>query len=545
MRSTTAGLAAAALAVTVGGAASGATPHPASSPVSASPVGAWKLAGTSATAAATPLPIGTGWGPTAAEIEHARQIVDGLTLSERAGQVLVASYTGSSAPAALVNELHLGGVVTFASNITSVAQVRAGNQALQQSAAGAGREYPVLIGVDQEGGRVARLTSGATRFPTFMTAGAARDLDVTQRAYAASGGELGGVGFTTDFAPDADVTMGASDPTIGARSAGSTPTRVGRQTVAAMRGLASSGMITALKHFPGHGSVSTDSHLGLPVQNKSLAALRTSDLVPFKAGIAAGASSVMVGHLDVRAVDPGVPSSLSRKVVTGLLRGELGFNGVAVTDSLQMHAVVDRYGVAGAAVKALHAGDDILLMPGSPRVARDGIVAAVHSGKLTQERLDQAATRMVALLLHQKAQGLHTRPAGSSRLESRQLSDAGITSVKGACSGRLVGSRVHVTGPAAAVAEFTAGAHAAGLATGSTGRTVRLVGYPSAPVTGDIVVAMDTPYVLGRSTGRVAKIATYGETRGAMRSLVALLLGRAKAPGTLPVAVSGLPRTGC
>jgi beta-N-acetylhexosaminidase len=496
-------------------------------------------------AASDPLPIGTGWGPTAEEIDHARALVAALTVRERAGQVIVASYTGTSPPTALVNELHLGGIVSFASNIVDPAQVRAANQQLQTAAADAGRPFPVVSAVDQEGGRVARLTTGATRFPTFMTSGAARDTALTQRAYAALGGELASVGYTVDFAPDADVTRGPSDPTIGARSAGSTPSRVGRQGDAARRGIASSGLVAVLKHFPGHGSVTTDSHLGLPVQRKSLAQLQATDLVPFKTGITAGASTIMVGHLDVRAVDPGVPSSLSRKVVTGLLRGTLGFQGLAVTDSLQMGAVVEAYGVAGAAVAALKAGEDVLLMPGSPRVAVDGIVDAVRSGRLSERRLDQAATRMVALLLHKRAHGLRPVTPGSSTTVSRQLSAAGLTVVKGPCSGRVVGARVHVTGPAEAVARFGTAARDAGLATGSTGTTVRLIGYHGDSRDGDVVVAMDTPYVLGAARGRLAKVATYGDTGGAMRALVSVLLGRTRAPGTLPVAVSGVPRTGC
>ena len=505
----------------------------------------WKLTGSSATSSFEPLSIGTGWGPTAAEITRARVLVGRLSLRQRAGQVIVASYSGTSAPARLVNDLHLGGVVVFSENITSPGQIRLSNQALQRSVTRSGRDWPAFVGVDQEGGRVARVTSGATRFPTFMTAGAARDRALTRKAYAASGGELAGLGFTTDFAPVADVTMGPRDPAIGARSAGSSPTRVTAQSVAAMNGFASSGIVPVLKHFPGHGSVTTDSHAGLPVQAKSLRALRDTDLVPFRHGIAAGAPSVMVGHLDVRAVDPGMPSSLSRKVVTGLLRQEMGFKGLAVTDSLVMGAVVDRFGSARAAVRALRAGEDVVLMPRSARAARDGIAAAVREGRLSQARLDQAATRQVALLLHQKAQGFSKRPAGSSGAVSRQLSAAAMTVVKGSCSARLVGRSVHVTGPSTAVARFRSAASAAGLPTGRRGSTVRLVGYGGAAARGDVVVALDTPYVLGRSRAGTAKIAAYGDTPGAMRALVAVLLGRAEAPGTLPVGVADVPRRGC
>jgi beta-N-acetylhexosaminidase len=501
--------------------------------------------GTSATGAFRPLPVRTGWGPTRREIDRARALVGRLTLAERAGQVIVASYVGTGAPTGLVNGLHLGGVVVFSENVTDAAQVTASNRELQRSAAAAGRRWPVLVGVDQEGGRVARVTAGATSFPTLMSAGAARDTRLTREAYAASGGELAAMGFTVDFAPDADVTAGPADPVIGARSVGSSPQLVAAHVDAAVRGFASAGIVPVLKHFPGHGSVTTDSHVALPVQDRSLARLRGSDLVPFRRAAAAGTASVMVGHLDVRAVDAGTPSSLSRDVVTGLLRERMGFRGVAFTDSLQMGAVTGRFGRVGAAVQALRAGEDVLLMPPDARAARDGIVAAVRRGRLSQARLDQAATRMVALLLHQRAGGAHPRPPGTSTDVSRRLSAAALTSVAGPCSGRLVGSAVRVSGPEQAVERFREAAAAAGLTVAERrGTTVRLVDASGGATSGDVVVALDAPYVLGSSSARVAALATYGDSPGAMDALVAVLLGRATAPGRLPVDVPGV-RPGC
>jgi beta-N-acetylhexosaminidase len=240
-----------------------------------------------------------------------------------------------------------------------------------------------------------------------------------------------------------------------------------------------------------------------------------------------------------------MPSSLSRRVVTGMLRERMGFRGVAFTDSLQMGAVVDRFGGAASAVRALRAGEDVLLMPPNARAARDGIVAAVRQGRLSQARLDQAATRMVALLLHQRAAGTHPRPAGSSTEVARRLSAAALTSVAGPCSGRLVGATVRVTGPEQAVERFRSAAAAAGLTvSAATGTTVRLVDASGGPTSGDVVVALDTPYVLGSSSARVAALATYGDSPGAMDALVAVLLGRATAPGRLPVSVPGV-RPGC
>lgn len=499
--------------------------------------------GSVARAEVEPLDIGTGWGPSEDQIAKARELVADLTLRERAGQVIIARYAGTTAPTRMVNRMHLGGVVVFDENIAGSDQIRRSNRRLQTSARKAGRPFPVTISVDQEGGLVERVTSG-TRFPAFMTAGAADRPRLTRKAAAGSGAELAGLGFTMDFAPVADVTIGAADPTIGARSAGSRPALAAEHAVASARGFRSVGVVPVLKHFPGHGSVTADSHLTLPVQNRSLPRLTDRDFVPFSAGIAAGLPSVMVGHIDVRAVDPGVPSSLSRKVVTGVLRQRLGFDGLVVTDAMNMGAITRRHDSGRAAVRALRAGVDVVLMPPSPRAARDAIVRAVRDGRLSSARLVQAATRHVALLLHQRAEETTRRPPGSARPVSRRFSSSAVTSVSGPCRGRLVDRRVKVTGPAGAVSAFRAAASAAGLRHGRRGTTVRLVGPGGGPARGDVVVALDTPYPLGDSRARV-KLATYGATPGAMSALVDVLLGRAPAPGKLPVHVSGVDREGC
>ena len=489
--------------------------------------------------------VDTGWGPTRAEIRRAGRLVSTLSLQQLAGQVIVAQYAGQAAPAGLVNGLHLGGVITFDENIATTDQLRTTNESLQASADQAGRRWPVFIGVDQEGGIVERVKGRATRLPTFMSAGAAADRALTRRATAASGAELKNLGFTAVFAPDADVTSGPDDPTIGSRSAGSRPHAVAAQVNAAVDGFLSAGILPVVKHFPGHGSVPADSHVELPVQTKSLPELTRSDLVPFDSAVSAGVASVMVAHIDVRAVDPGRPATLSRAVVTGLLRDRLGFDGLVVTDALDMAAVTQRHDSASSAVLALRAGNDVLLMPPDPGAARAGIVAAVRSGRLAKSRLTQAATRQVAVLLHQRAlEPSLERAPGTSAKEFRRLSAAAVSTLSGPCAGRLVGSSVQVFGPSAAVATFESAALRAGLRTGS-GSTVALVGYGGAAASADVVVSLDTPYVLGASTAEVAKIAVYGDTPGAMDALVGVLLGTARAPGEVPVDVAGVERAGC
>ena len=494
------------------------------------------------TAAARTLP--TGWGPSRRQLRRARQLVSRLTLRELAGQVIVARYWGTGAPADLVTRLHLGGVIVMGDNVTSTDRVRGSNRALQRAAREAGRRWPVFIGVDQEGGIVERVKSDATGFPAFMTAGAAHRPERTRQAAAASGAELAHLGFTTVFAPVADVTSGPADPTIGSRSPGSRPDLVATQVNAAVDGYLSAGILPVVKHFPGHGSVPADSHEQLPVQDKSLRRLMRTDLAPFRAAVDGGAPAVMVAHIDVRAVDPGTPSTMSRPVVRGLLRDRLRFDGLVVTDALNMAGVAERFDSARSAVRGLQAGNDVLLMPPDPRTARNGIVRAVRSGRLDRSRLERAATRQVAVLLHQRgADPTVVRKVGGSGGISYRYSAGAVTVATGPCRGRLVGRSVSVSGPAEARARFRAAARAVGLGTGG-GTSVALIGYRGGARKADVVVAMDTPYVLGRSTAPV-KIAVYGDTLGAMRALVNVLVGRAEAPGRLPVPVAGVQRRGC
>ena len=483
----------------------------------------------------------TSWGPTFAEVARARRIVSDLSLRELAGQVIVATYDGTAAPTALVEEYHLGGVIVMEHNVASVGEAA---DAMAQLQADNDRPYPVWTSIDQEGGIVARLGAPMTAFPAYMSNGAARNPHVTTGAAEASGEELIGAGFNVVYAPVADVSTGPDDPTIGSRSAGGDPALVARTMSVSVRGYERAGIIPVVKHFPGHGSVPQNSHDVLAVQTASVRTLRHRDLVPFAHGVDDGVPAVMVGHIDVRALDPGVPSSLSRKVVTGLLRNQLGFEGVIITDAMNMGAIVNTYGPAEAAVRALLAGDDVLLMPTDIAATVAAIEAAVADGRLSRHRLEQAATRMIALLLRQQhAKAAGSRP-GTHQAASLALSRAAITQVSGRCGAPLVGATVQPMGDAQAVATFTAAAEAGGLTIGP-GTTIRFLGYLDPAGSADVVVSTDTPYVLGGSSAAVAKIALYGSTPTAMRALVAVLTGKREAPGRLPVEVAGVTSRGC
>lgn len=338
----------------------------------------------------------TSWGPSLATVEEARAAVAAMPLEVLAGQVIVARYPGTdpTVPAGLVTTYHLAGVILMGENVASVDQVRATTAAVHAAVVADGRGWPAVVAVDEEGGRVSRLRGLLGDLPAFAAFGAADDT-TTRARFTQLGADLGALGITMDMAPVADVTMGPGDPTIGDRSASTDPAVAARTVVAAGRGLLDGGTVPVLKHFPGHGSVGTDSHLGLPVQAAGLDALQACDLVPFRAGVAAGIPVVMVGHLDVTALDPGVPASLSPAAYR-LLREDLAFDGVAVTDALDMGAVP--VGSPGEeAVRALAAGADLVLMPRDVGAAHAAVVAAVQSGALPRERLEEAATRVVAL----------------------------------------------------------------------------------------------------------------------------------------------------
>lgn len=348
----------------------------------------------------------TSWGPTDGEVAEAAAIVADWEAERLAGQVIVGRYAGTdpAAPAQLVRDLHLAGVCVTSGNVTDAEQVRATTAAVSRAHAADGRAWPAVIGVDEEGGVVSHLRGIATEFPAFATAGVAiaNQGRAGERAVAeaarATGLELRGLGFTWVFAPVADVTIGAADPTIGTRSPSSDPALASRAITAAVSGYDEAGIVSTTKHFPGHGSVTADSHETLPTQGATLEDLRARDLKPFEAAVAAGAPAMMMAHLDVRALQPGLPSSQAPRVYD-FLADDLGFEGLTITDSLGMGAALSQ---DFPAVRALKAGADLLLMPVDTRVTHQLVTRAIKSGEVPRARVETAAAKVVALQLWQQ-----------------------------------------------------------------------------------------------------------------------------------------------
>lgn len=508
--------------------------------------------GASAESSTPATPTRLLWGPTQAQYEEAKKTVAGWKPEQLAGQVLVLTYAGTEPAdaAAAVDAVHAAGVIVMGDNATSADQVQATAKAVQQAVAGDGRDFPAVVTVDQEGGLVARLGSIAPATPTFMTAGAVLTADpanapVVTATARASGDLLRSLGFTWVFAPDADVTLGPDDPTIGSRSASSDPATVSKAVTAAIAGYSGAGIVSSAKHYPGHGSVTADSHKTLPVQKASLDDLRATDLIPFKAATEAGVPVLMMSHIAVDAIEPGVPCTLSVKAYESL-RAETGFEGVICTDAMNMEAITQQYGAGPAAARAVIAGADMVLMPASGPQAHAAIVAALTDGTLTRDRLAAAAAKVVALQLWQGAQSkptAHKAAADALSKASTTYSAAGITQVGGTCGGALVTTDVQVSGSEKDVAAFTTTAEKAGLTVGS-GPTVFLATSVQ-PGNADIVVAVDTPYVLARCQAGTAAFALYGRTPGAFAALLDVLTGKVQASGRLPVPVQGLPASSC
>jgi len=291
----------------------------------------------------------------------------------------MAGFDGTSVPAelrAFAKEYDLGGVVLFARNVESAEQVAE----LAMDARHLGRDLPAWVGVDQEGGRVARLREPFTRWPPMSTLGRSGDDGLAARFATALARELAAVGISLDFAPVLDVLTRSPNPAIGDRALSTDADVVSRLGGVLIETWQTNGIAACAKHFPGHGDTSADSHDEMPLVEADLERLRAVELQPFRAAVAARVASVMVGHLFVPALDDREPATLSRTIIRGLLRDELGFDGVVFTDDLDMKAVADRHAVGPLVVGAIDAGCDGLLLCGPDHGKQvDAVEALIHA----------------------------------------------------------------------------------------------------------------------------------------------------------------------
>ncbi|MFG2022809.1 glycoside hydrolase family 3 protein [Streptomyces sp. NPDC048825] len=375
------------------------------------------LAATAGTAAA----VAIGQTPARADghDRRLRALISRMILEEKVGQLFVMRVYGHSATAPeqadidanlkeigvrtaaeLIAKYHVGGIIYFAwaHNTRDPHQIADLSNGIQKASLELPRGLPVLISTDQEHGIVARVGKPATLLPGAMALGAGRSRSDARRAGQIGGAELRAMGIRQDYAPVADVNVNPANPVIGVRSFGADPQAVAALVAAQVKGYQSSEVAATAKHFPGHGDTETDSHYGFPVIEHTEAQWAELDAPPFRAAIAAGIDSIMTAHIMVPALDPsGDPATLSRPILTGILRERLGYDGVVVTDSLGMEGVRTKYGDDRVPVLALKAGVDQLLNPPKLDVAWNAVLAAVRGGELTEARLDESILRILRL----------------------------------------------------------------------------------------------------------------------------------------------------
>jgi beta-N-acetylhexosaminidase len=320
----------------------------------------------------------------------------GLALDEICGQLLVGGFDGPPLSPRFEKALRdgrRGGAILFKRNLPDVEATLAVCEQLRSTARA---ELPPFIGVDQEGGRVTRLPPPFLALPPMRLLGELGDLDLVRRAARAVGAELAAAGINLNFAPVLDVDSNPANPVIGDRSFGREPRAVMRAGVAFLQGLQDKNVLACGKHFPGHGDTSVDSHLDLPVILHDRARLEHIELPPFRAASGAGVASLMTAHVVCEALDPGVPATLSRSICASLLRAEIGFDGVLFSDDLEMAAIAARYPVENAAVEAVWAGCDALLICKSEDLqdrAHEALVKKAEKDARFRDRCAEAAGR--------------------------------------------------------------------------------------------------------------------------------------------------------
>lgn len=334
-------------------------------------------------------------------LSKVEETIDQMTLEEKVGQLLVIGVEGTSFSSEmdnLIRNYHVGGVIIMGRNVATT------NEMLQLingiKKANEHNKIPLFLSVDEEGGRVSRLPVGIPKLPTSAQIGKLNDESVSYRAGTYLAGVLNEFGYNMNFAPVLDVNSNPRNPVIGNRSFGSDPYQVAKLGISTMHGMMDNGIIPVVKHFPGHGDTVVDSHKALPKVETTLEALRNVELVPFQKAIEEGADAVMVAHILFPALDPDYPSSMSKAIITGLLRNEMKFEGVIITDDLTMGAIANDYTIPEAAVQSFIAGSDQLLVVRDYEVQLNtfnAFIKAIETGEITEERLNESVKRILTL----------------------------------------------------------------------------------------------------------------------------------------------------
>lgn len=324
-------------------------------------------------------------------------VINEMSLDEKIGQMLLVGFDGeyiNSDLSEMIQDHYIGGVILFGRNIKNKEQLKALNKNIIKVSQV--NKVPIFISTDQEGGRVSRLP-GSTYPSNLYMANHNYDL---YKVGESIGNEMKNYGFNLDFAPVLDVFSNPKNTVIGDRSFGSDPKLVSSLGISEIKGMMDAGIIPVIKHFPGHGDTYVDSHIGLPIVYKDKETLKRLELIPFQNAMKNGAPVVMVAHIKYPNIDKKYPASLSKEIITNLLRNDLGFNGIVITDDLEMGAIQKNYSVKEAAVQSIKAGADILLFAHSKEKqleAIDAIKESIEKGEISEERINESLRRILSL----------------------------------------------------------------------------------------------------------------------------------------------------
>lgn len=506
-----------------------------------------------------------------------------LSLEQKVGQLLMVGFGGTEVDAeieALVRGRQVGGVCLFKRNVVSAAQVARLNDSVRALLADS---IPPFIAVDQEGGNVVRVADGNLVLPGNMALGATGSAKLAYQAGKAQAEDLRLLGFNMNLAPVLDVNLNPKNPVIGIRSFGDQPSQVARFGADFIKGQQDADVVTIAKHFPGHGATDADSHHALPVMKETPAELR-AQLEPFQAAIAAGLDGLMTAHVAVpKFTGDELPATLSPKVLDGLLRKELGFDGLVLTDELEMEAIASRYGVGKAAVMAVQAGADMVLIPWRAEKKTEvhqALLAAARGGELSAERLDEAVRRIISVKLKRRLfeplAPLEERLAqvGLKRAVADEIAKASVTllrwdgevlplsakqKVAVVSAEPALAHAIRARAPSASVLTVPAYASATARAEHRK-RTRELAAAADVVVVGIInsrqlelvtlaasagkpvvAVAMGLPYLGERVSEAKAVLAVYSYRESSAQAAAAALFGEAGTPGRLPVRLGRYP----
>ena len=328
-----------------------------------------------------------------------KEKMSSMTLEEKIGQMIIAGFNGTTVNnevATLMNDLNVGGVILFGRNIESSEQLKT----LTTDITNLNKDIPPFISLDEEGGRVSRVPKDTKKFPKAKTVG-----DTNDEKYAYENGKdigytLKQLGINMDHAPVLDIYSNPKNTVIGDRAFGTNEDVVSKMGIATMKGLEDAGIIPTLKHFPGHGDTAVDSHVGLPIVTKDLNELNEFEFIPFKKAIEKGCDVVMVSHIILNKIDSQNPSTLSKKVVTDILKKDLGFSGVVITDDMNMGAIVQNFSIEEASIKSIKAGVDILLIGNNVETTKsviNEIKSAVENKVIDESRIDESVYKILEL----------------------------------------------------------------------------------------------------------------------------------------------------